>query len=100
MTTRYHYDANGRYRGRSLSDADLALELVVLVVAVPAALFFLLRWIYHGLLGYANLAIPYKWFVGSVAFLELGAGRWRSLSGHWRSFSSAILVPGCLRLEP
>jgi hypothetical protein len=68
MTTRYHYDAQGHYRGRSLSDSDLALELVGIVIVVPVVLAFVAHWIWQGLIGYAKLAIPYKWLVGYYYF--------------------------------
>lgn len=83
MTVRYHYDAEGKYRGRSLSDADLALELVLLVLLVPAVLFFVLRWLYHGLLGYSKLAIPYKWFVGYYYFAVAMPYMWADRASRW-----------------
>jgi hypothetical protein len=68
MTIRHHYDARGNYDGRSLSDSDLMLELVGIAVVVPAVLAFAIYWIWEALMGYAKLAIPYKWLVGYYYF--------------------------------
>jgi hypothetical protein len=61
----------------------LVLELVGLVIVVPAVLVFVIHWIWEVLLGYAKLAIPYKWLVGYYYFIIAVPYMWADEVSRW-----------------
>lgn len=64
---RYHYDAEGKYCGRSASEGEVAAEWIGGIAFfgfIAAVIYVGLQWLWARLSGYSSLAPPYRWFVG------------------------------------
>lgn len=65
---RYHYDADGQYRGRSMSEGEAFAQGVGALAffgLVGLVVYACLQWLWGTISNYSSLAPPYRWLVGS-----------------------------------
>lgn len=100
---RYHYDADGNYKGRTLKAGERLGEWVGRVVFGLGAVLLALYWIWQTVTGYAALAPPYRWFAAYYYFVLVvpvsaasSVAGWFMDATRWRNLNSILAVASFL----